>query len=307
MGDKPTMQRLTFIKYLYGVAVEQSRQPEPLGAASILTLHDSVELFLQLASEYRDAKTTAKMNFMDYWDVLNDKLPNAGLAHKESMSRLNKARVSLKHHGTFPSATAIESLRSSVTNFFEDNTPIVFNIDFGSISMINLVVHEVAREKLTKAQRLMDESNAPGALAEIAEAFEHMLKDYRSSTGMGFKELRSLAFYRIPRMRTQRRRALGEMKTEMRDIKSKTLRGVLGPALELLTDLYKSVTDTQRAMNIMVLGLDYRRYAKFEEVTPRVTIMADNQIMANNQNRTSSNWVPPEREDTVTLEDVPSA
>jgi hypothetical protein len=113
--DKPTMQRLAFIKYLYSVAVEQSRQPEPLGDASILSLHDSVELFLQLATQHLDAQRTSKQrdaDFMGYWGALNEKLPAPGLAHKESMRRLNDERVGLKHRGTFPSGTAIESLRS---------------------------------------------------------------------------------------------------------------------------------------------------------------------------------------------------
>jgi len=61
MLDKSTIiKRLAFIKYLYKLAVDQSRRPEPLCSASILTFHDAVELFLQLASEHLDVgKTTA--------------------------------------------------------------------------------------------------------------------------------------------------------------------------------------------------------------------------------------------------------
>ncbi|HBX87013.1 MAG TPA: hypothetical protein DEG09_00170 [Marinilabiliaceae bacterium] len=95
------MQRLAFIKYLYTVAVEQSKQPEPLSSSSILSFHNSIELFLQLASEYLDVGSKSP-GFMDYWELLEPKLTEGGLTQKESMRRLNKARVALKHHGTLP-------------------------------------------------------------------------------------------------------------------------------------------------------------------------------------------------------------
>lgn len=39
-----------FARYVLSLGVEQSQQPEPLSAVSVLTFHDAVELFLQLTS-----------------------------------------------------------------------------------------------------------------------------------------------------------------------------------------------------------------------------------------------------------------
>lgn len=97
-----TLQRLSFAKYLYTLAIEQSRLPEIQAAASVLTFHDSIEFFLQIASEHLNAGK-GQPSFLDYWDILSPKITGAGLPQKESMRRLNKARVSLKHSGTFPS------------------------------------------------------------------------------------------------------------------------------------------------------------------------------------------------------------
>ena len=55
MIDNVTIQRLALIRYLYNSAVEESRKPEPIGSTSILMFHDSIELFLQLASEHLNA------------------------------------------------------------------------------------------------------------------------------------------------------------------------------------------------------------------------------------------------------------
>jgi len=43
---------------------------------------------------------------------------------------MNKARVALKHHGTFPSRLDIESFRASTASLSEDNTPLVFGVSF---------------------------------------------------------------------------------------------------------------------------------------------------------------------------------
>jgi hypothetical protein len=37
---------------LYQQGIEQARRPEPLSLASLLTFHDSVELFLVLAADH---------------------------------------------------------------------------------------------------------------------------------------------------------------------------------------------------------------------------------------------------------------
>jgi hypothetical protein len=107
-------------------------------------MHDAVELFLQLSSEHLNVGT-GHPGFMDYWDVLNVKLAPKELEQKESMRRLNKARVALKHHGTFPSNLDIESFRVSTTNFFQENTPLVFGVALDDISLIEFVNPDSSR------------------------------------------------------------------------------------------------------------------------------------------------------------------
>ena len=144
-------RRLAFIKYIYQTAIAQSHAPSPLSSASLLMMHDAIELFLQLASEHLNVGAK-QPGFMDYWDILNKKLAPNEVERKESMRRLNKARVALKHNGIFPSELDIESFRASTTNFFDDNTPIVFNVDLNDISLIEFVPLESSREKLNEAE-----------------------------------------------------------------------------------------------------------------------------------------------------------
>jgi len=70
---------------------------------------------LQISSEHLDIpRGKQEPHFMEYWDLnlikqgLQKKEMEGELTQKESMRRLNRARVALKHHGTMPSKLDIE-------------------------------------------------------------------------------------------------------------------------------------------------------------------------------------------------------
>jgi hypothetical protein len=69
------------------------------------------------------------------------------------MERFDRARVSLKHHGTFPSHIDIEDFRSMVGGFFKESSPKAFAIDFDDISLAGLVRPENVRESLELAEQ----------------------------------------------------------------------------------------------------------------------------------------------------------
>lgn len=169
MDPEVIVRRLAFIQYLFHVAVEQSKQAEPLAAASLLSFHDSVELFMQLASEHLNVGKK-EVRFMEYFELL--KLPNGEtLSDKESIRRLNNARVALKHDGILPSKFEIDALRASVTSFFETNTQLTFGLEFRSVSMLNLVQCKEAKVNLEEADKLIVEGKYEDALDKIAVAF----------------------------------------------------------------------------------------------------------------------------------------
>jgi len=190
---------------------------------------------------------------MDYWNLLEPKLTSGGLAQKESMRRLNKSRVALKHHGTLPSKLDIEAFRASATNFFEENTPLVFGIEFDSISMVNLVQCPAARSNLEEASRLIEEGSIEDAFDKIAIAFTQLIDDYedRKRTRFG----RSPFFF-----------------GESLIFESSFFMGIEDRKFARFVDkVRESIEAMQSAMKILSLGLDYRRYVKFRLLTPHVT------------------------------------
>lgn len=153
MIGESRMRRLAFIRYLYGEAVQQSRLPDPMCATSVLMFHDAAELFLVLACEHKDVGKKT-MSFLAYWEELNRKLSGDGLTQKKAMSRLNDARVGLKHHGNMPAGEAITDYQFITTLFFEENTPTVFGVDFGDVSLVTLVQDWAVRTDLEEAEEL---------------------------------------------------------------------------------------------------------------------------------------------------------
>jgi hypothetical protein len=255
--DETVLRRLAFIKYMFHVAVEQSYAPEPLSSISVLTFHDAIELFLQLASECHDAGRSY-VRFMEYWELISGKLPEDELKQKESMRRLNKARVNLKHHGTRPSRLDIEAFRASAINFFEDNTPIVFGIPFSEISLSDFVQPESARKNLKEAESLLAESDLELALEKAAVCFYQMLEDYedRKPNRWGRSPLffgRDMMFLDSFSMGIGHRDPFLPRK--------------LGQFVDCVKESLESIQD---AVKILALGIDYGKYSRFKWITPEV-------------------------------------
>ena len=254
-----TVTRLAFIKYLYETGVSQSHAPSPLSCASILTMHDAVELFLQLSSEHLNAGA-GHPGFMDYWDILNPKLAPKELQQKESMRRLNKARVALKHHGTFPSDLDIESFRASTSNFFQDNTLFVFGVTLEEISLIEFVNPDASRQKLKDAQGQIQSGDTLSALDNIALAFTEMIADYEDRKR---NQYRTSPFY------------FGQSMTFLSSFHMGLSTGSLSSSDRKLGDFVdkvkESIESMQSAIKMLALGIDYRKYSRFKMLTPHLT------------------------------------
>lgn len=253
MVDAHEMERLAFIRYLYLKAVDESFRPEPLCASAVLTFHDAVEMFLQLGTEHVHAVTGKRgPDFHEYWSLIEAQLDGAKLTHLESMKRFNKARVDLKHYGILPNRLTIEGFRASTTEFLETNTPTIFGIQFAEVSMVNLVQLESARNELSNAEAAWKAGDKRGAFTNLALAMERLIEDYtnRKRDRWGdspFKFGENFHWNRGSRIKIDR------------DLSS------------FIDDVSKTISELQRSVKIMALGIDYRKYSRFQSLTPPVS------------------------------------
>jgi len=273
-----TIQRLAFVKYLSSLAVDQSRAPEIMASASLLTFHDAIELFLQISAEHLNVGNK-QPNFMEYWDLLPNKLPVSELPQKETMRRLNKARVALKHNGTLPSKLDIESFRAASSLFFQEATKLIFEIEFGSISLVEYVFPEEARDHLRNAEEFCGNAEYEDAATEIALAFEKMLSYYESNK-------RTIAFgspfFFGNDMTFLSSFCLGIDRGESREI------------ARFVDTVKESIQAMQQAIRILALGLDYRKYSKFKLLLPYISRVLSGEYIV--QNRVPSSQPLPDKE-----------
>lgn len=261
MQQEAILRRLIFAKYLLRLAGDEARKPDPLCAVSMLLQHDAVELVLALGAEHHNVGTR-KTDFAQYFGLLENAIAPETLAHRESMRRLNDARVSLKHHGTTPSRREVLSFYSAARDFVQDNMPRLFGLSFDDVSMANIIEAQPVRECLRRADGAFKQNDLMEAGRAISEAFARLLREYKIALGSG-----------------------RGMRGEMREFEAHLDRsGRTGP----LTRLGEVVDEMHDELALLRQGVDTRALNVFRSLTPNAAI-----AMAGNARFTSSGGAPP--------------
>lgn len=247
------IKRLALIKHLYKMGIEQSKQIESIASFSILSFHDSIEMFLKLLSEHKNIKSE-KFNFLDYWSNI------PSLTLMESMRNLNARRVNIKHKGLLPSKADIEISRVNTTDFFEQNTFSHFNIQWSNISLLSLIQYENVRERLEKAQKSLNDNKIEDCIELTAIAFDELINTYEKSKSSYFGNSpfyfgKDLTFLSSFHLGIKDDRKMSQFVDRVKD----SLEGI------------------QKAVKILSFGIDYKKYSKFKILTPIIqrTISGD--------------------------------
>lgn len=242
----PTVRQLALIKYMFMEGLSSSRKPSPLFVTALLAFQDAAESFLHLACVHHQIPVKKQIHFLEYWDALK---PVGPVGHHPGMDRLNKARVNFKHHGNLPNEQDMEFYRVTAKSFFDENSPVLFGLEFDAVSLVDLVRSDSAKARVKDAEREWASKSVPDAYASLRMAFDELLRSYRISKrdrfGRDAFDLGPGFAFRAPTT------GLGE------------LDGFLEEARDGLRAL-RSVVEA------LALGLDYRRLTRFTLLTPRV-------------------------------------
>jgi len=175
---------------------------------------------------------------MGYFELINIKLKEKKLSQKASMKRLNKARVNLKHNGILLNKSDIEAFRVNVKDFFEENTKLVFNINFSEISMIELIQNSEVRKILKDAQDFWTSKHYKEALERIGIAFNILISDY------------------------------DHMIFDFEDLNESDFKGEEIDLSEGIKELNKILGKIQLTLKLLSLKIDSTKYTKFHYLTP---------------------------------------
>lgn len=268
MVDDIITEKLSFIKYLYTLGLEQSRLSEPINSVSILLFHDSVELFLILLLDSQDMSIHNKP-FMQIFDEIHKKIPKFKTSQSD-IRRLNDIRVNLKHRGNRVAQSDIDRCRSIVTEFFNHNTPLFFKVEFESISLLNLLHNEDAKKSFIDIQELMKNSKFNECIIKIGDLFDKLLyssiiqnpyvdEQYPGSEFMNMWNVQNnIDFYDdlvdLKNETIYTKNEITNVKNEIADIKNK---------IEKMSNKFKIISEGQI---ILSLGLDYHKYLNFRQI-----------------------------------------
>jgi hypothetical protein len=244
LDEKIIVNRLTKIKYLYKIGIEQSMQEGTFAGFSLLSFHDCAEMFLLLVAEEHGDKIEENMPFMSFWNKYKD------LTLIEPMRKLKERRVNIKHKGLFPSKMDIEESRVTITNFLRDNVYKQFKKDFDSISLADLIIYPNIKDYVLNAELYLCQNNLYDCLVNAKIGFEELLSTYESDK----KQWRDSIL------------SVGEkVGKDYRNLVSSNKEG-----LRWFEQVTHTTNDVRNILKVSALGIDYRKYVLFDFVTPKV-------------------------------------
>lgn len=237
------IRRLAFIKYLYQIGVNQSKQVDSIAGFSLMSFHDSIEMFLLLVAEHNNEKSD-NLSFMGFWD----KFP--ALTLKESMRSVKDRRVNIKHKGLFPSKSDVEISRIGVTDFFNQNTKIQFGIEFEDISLLDLIDYDMVKLYLRKAQTALKDNDNINSLLNSAIAFRELIMQFENNKSH---------FYS------------GNQPFNFGNSSEKSYTALIGndqKTSKWFEGVNNSIDKIQEALKLISIGIDFKRYSVFKILTP---------------------------------------
>ncbi|MCC0004174.1 MAG: hypothetical protein H6872_03120 [Methylobacteriaceae bacterium] len=255
------MRRLTIVRYLYSLGLDQERRGDQLSGLALLSFHDAVELFLQVAAELHPVTLKRSPDLMEYWPAFA--AANIRLPYQEQMRRFNGARVEVKHRGTLPSRHDVEAFRGSITRFLTEAAPILFGIEFDSISLSSLVRSDEIRRELMAAEAAAHVGRSEVALECAMRAFHRTLQLHR---------------YGDPPLSLDRR--LFDPTEVASDLKFWGREpGKFGERSRLLEAVANMGERLGEAVTVVAYHLDYDGYRYLQTYGPAVHLMAGGNIL----------------------------
>lgn len=262
LNQADVVRRLAYIRYLHTLGAGQARQPQPASSAAVLMWHDAVESWLVLACEFLGAGSTRE--FESYWKTFAGLTPPVVLPVQTGMTRLNKFRVGLKHHGGHPSPSTIETMRADVGTFLSSATQQVFGFDYETATLSSLIQHDQLRECVQRAEA----ATVAGDLVDAAVALVDAWHEFESLTIQRHKyDQRRPVLSLGPQVRERVRESRIAAYLYDKDASRRNPR-LNEDIAEQLAEVTRVTALLQETVRIGALGVDHADYRRFIGLLP---------------------------------------
>ena len=157
MMDIEVIRRICLARHLYELGLGSIKSANDLYLFSgVNLLQDAVEAFLVAVADFVGATLEERTNFDKYFVLINEKINPRELPFKNKLLRLNRIRVESKHHGIQPARDECQRLALAVREFFDEVSSLILNVNFATISTIDLLKEGEVKEILLKAKKELD-------------------------------------------------------------------------------------------------------------------------------------------------------
>ncbi|MFE6907087.1 hypothetical protein [Streptomyces erythrochromogenes] len=251
--DEQSVRRLAYIRMLYEQGVAQAKQPMPMGASSLLSLHDSVEMFLVLTSDVLNEQVDRNTNFTDYWK----KIKGVQLSGLHGMRRLNDARNGLKHAGAMPPLEVVQQALSDTFAFFDDNVPRVFSAPLWSVDTSHVIPQPRTRDFVRRATQQFENGDGGPALALLQCGLQEVLGYGRWPYGTLMTRISAPRF------------GISKLAQAFRGAFGRSHNNEVSDAARELERLEQSVDALQDGLLWIAMGGNLHHYARFQSLVPQ--------------------------------------
>jgi hypothetical protein len=175
--------KLLLSKYLFTSANSLLNKAEPYSAGLAISLYqDAVESMAWSVAKAVDAKVAKKSTFEELWHVIElapGNFEHISLPFKATMAELNQARVSFKHYGIVPNYREAERFSGHVREFLHETANLFFKIDFGKLSLTDLIRSLEIRRLVRESEDALSEGRLDDSLSAIARAESELSRQFQ--------------------------------------------------------------------------------------------------------------------------------
>lgn len=156
-ASEESVSGLTLSRCYLTIAKEHARSDRKSHSfLAIILLHEALEAFLIAASHYVNANISLNTKFESYLDKIDAEIAPDRLPFRPKLITLNKVRVQAKHYSIVPDRTEILKFVFIADSFLNEATKLIFDRDYNTVSLIDLINSGDVREHLLEAQKAYD-------------------------------------------------------------------------------------------------------------------------------------------------------
>lgn len=235
--SKELREKLICAKYLFSNGLNTLTNAGPFSAGiALLSFQDSVEMTMSVIAEHWECNIKERTPFNGILDQVEG-ITGKILPCKSSFTQMNKARVNFKHYGLEPKQSTVVKFRNDIEEYYPRIYKEYLNIDYSSISLIDLIKHRRTENYLHASQDALDCEDYEESVAQSAFAFAIYLRYHDDSRGIG--------------------------KLAVRNFRDSEIQ-------QLAERVEKAIDVIQMQINLVMDGLNLANYRKFIRCTPQV-------------------------------------